>query len=246
MAVLADVHANLHAFEAALRAVQTERPDQIVLLGDLVGYNAFPNECVALAADACDCVVRGNHDQDALCTSEAEGTNHAARRALEWTRERLTGSTRRFLGELPLRQDLGGGALAVHGCFISQTPYSGYVTSTMLEANLSALELRGAGTLGLCGHTHCPMLAHRFGGSDVEQRPREQAHWPSGAAAVLVNPGSIGQPRDRDPRLAFALVDTERRTVTVRRLDYDVAGAAAAIVSAGLPVALAERLKEGR
>ena len=246
IAVLADVHANLHAFESAIQALRAERPDRVVLLGDLVGYNAYPNECVELAAEVCHSVVRGNHDQDALSESDSAGTHSAARRALHWTRSSLSERSKAFLGGLPMRAEPAPCVLAVHGCFISEVPYQGYVTSTMLDDNLDALQARAAGTIGLCGHTHTPMVCHRIGGESVVQRATEARPWPTRADAVLINPGSVGQPRDGDPRLSFALVDTERRQVTLRRVEYDVEAAARGVVSAGLPVSLAQRLKEGR
>ncbi len=248
LALIADVHANLPALEAVLEALSGLRFDRLLCLGDLVGYNAQPSECVARVRAAAHDTVAGNHDVDVTLARPAAGTNAAARVAQEWTRARLAPDDLAWLAALPRIVTLPGRAVAVHGCYLNDTHVSGYVTGTMLEANLLAVESKPAWPrVAFCGHTHVPMCGWLEAGGAVEARLDGQTvRWPENARAVLVNPGAVGQPRDGDPRAAFALIDLEARALELRRAAYDVERAARAVVDAGLPVELAERLREGR
>src|SRR5262249_1647267 len=135
---------------------------------------------------------------------------------------------------------------AAHGAYLSDVFVSGYVTSTMLEDNLRAIAARpGWPRLALCGHTHVPMIAWWDGGAVVEHDGGAPGRWPVSARGVLVSPGAVGQPRDGDPRAAFAVIDVEARAVEVRRVAYDIARTCAAMRAAGLPDELAARLREG-
>lgn len=245
--MLADVHANLAALEAVLAAVAAQAPDAIVCLGDLVGYNARPAGCIGRTRASGAATVAGNHDREACGVEAAAGRNALARAAMDWTRAVLPESERAWLEALPNRLVHPAGLVAVHGCYLNDTHYNGYVTSTMIEANLDVIGGRADWpTVGLCGHTHVPMCAWRARGEYHERDLREAASWPADADAVLVNPGAVGQPRDRDPRAAFAVVDLDRRRAAVHRIAYDLTAEQQAIRAAGLPLQLAERLAEGR
>lgn len=246
LAVLADVHANEAAFDAVLAAARGFAPDLTLLLGDIVGYNASPRECIARAREACDVVVRGNHDHDAASDTVSPGTHSGARLVQDWTRRVLDDDAKAYLSGLPRRWDHAG-ISAVHGCYLNDTHYTGYVTSTMLPKNLDAIEtVTGAPAIGLCGHTHVPMLGWKQGDSYTELHPRGATDWPHDASAVLINPGAVGQPRDRDPRAAFAVVDVDRCRLEIVRVEYAIDDAAGAIVRERLPSCMADRLREGR
>ncbi len=246
VAVFADVHANLPALEAVLEAIGHSGAERVVCLGDLVGYNASPAECIARVRATADVVVAGNHDLDVARSGTAAGTNAPARVVQEWTRGRLDPADLAYLGGLPGIVHDPAGFTAVHGCFL-HTHTSGYVTSTMLETNLRALAARPEWPrVGLCGHTHAPMCG--WLDRDVCHEPRfeDELCWPATAAAVIVNPGSVGQPRDGDPRASFALLDIGEHRARLRRVPYDVERAVADLRAADLPAVLGERLREGR
>jgi len=244
LAVLADVHANAPALEAVLEDVAAWAPDAIVCLGDLVGYNAEPAVVVAHLQTSGATVVQGNHDLDVTQPPSDDGTHRAARDAQRWTRDVLTSTQLEWLAALPRKVE-GPGWVGVHGCYLNRHHVTGYVTSTMLPHNLQAVAEGGAGRVAFCGHTHQPMLGWKRGEVLHEERPT-RARWPSGCDAVLINPGAVGQPRDRDWRAAYARVDLEAREVEVRRLEYDVARTQRMIRDAELPESLASRLGEGR
>jgi diadenosine tetraphosphatase ApaH/serine/threonine PP2A family protein phosphatase len=247
IAALADVHANQHAFEAVLAAVDRARPDRVVVLGDLVGYNAAPRECIRLARAHCDLVLMGNHDRDATAAESSAGTSATARLVQQWTRRVLAPDDLSFLASLPCIARAAPGAVAVHGCYLNDVHYRGYVTSTMLEPNLGAVRAAHPGVrVALCGHTHHPLVGWLGAHGSTEIHATGSVRWPADAQVVLINPGSVGQPRDGDPRAAFAIVDTERGIVDFHRVEYDVDGARAAVCAAGLPAEIARRLTEGR
>jgi len=247
LAVVADVHANRHALEAVVAEIELAGAEIAVCLGDVVGYNAEPNECVKLIRESSAVVIAGNHDRNTVSTEPSWGTNTDARRVKEWTRRRLDDDELAYLAGLPSHAVDSRGFVAVHGCYLNGTYVTGYVTSTMLEANLRVIaSKKDWPTLAFCGHTHAPLCGWLQENDVQENRLDTPVDWPPGAAAVLINPGSVGQPRDGDPRASFAIVDLDARRVEVRRVTYDVEGAARAILSAGLPPSLAERLREGQ
>ncbi len=247
IAVLADLHANLPALGAVLSAIRRAQPDCIVCLGDIVGYGAEPEACIEMMRSISATTVLGNHDADVVNHTEAPGTNPQARLLHQWTRSQLSASAIAYLRSLPPVKIEAGEFIAVHGCYLNETHVTGYVTSTMLEANLRAIATRPEWPrLALCGHTHAPLCGWLEGEHCTERNLQEAVYWPKNARAVLLNPGSVGQPRDGDPRASFAVVDTVQRRIEIQRLDYEIERAAQAISAAGLPVSLAERLWQGR
>ena len=254
IALIADVHANLGALEAVLRDIERHTPDRVVCLGDSVGYNAEPQECIALLSTNVAETAAGNHDRDVTEGMPIDGTHSTARAAQDWTRERLDPAAFEWLSALPNRVVRENTYIAVHGCYLNDTHVNGYVTDTMLEANL--LAIAGSGEwpkVAFCGHTHRPRASWLIG-KEVIDTPFARApaladvpiEWPENARAVLINPGSVGQPRDRDPRACYAIVDFGASSVRFHRVEYDFEATISAITRAGLPSSLGERLREGR
>jgi len=247
IAVIADVHANLPALEAVLDAIDAEACDDLVCLGDLVGYGAQPRECVALVRDRIRSCVLGNHDRDVVTRDPSPGTRSSARSVQTWTRAQLDQGALDYLGQLPGHLVHESQTMAVHGCFLNDRHYYGYVTSTMLAKNLEAIRDRSDWPpVAMCGHTHIPLVAWLRGQRIAEHTKWSKMEWPPDAGAVLLNPGSVGQPRDGDPRASFMILDRTERRAELCRVEYDIDAAAAAIVACGLPPELATRLKEGR
>jgi diadenosine tetraphosphatase ApaH/serine/threonine PP2A family protein phosphatase len=241
--VFADVHANLPALEAVLAAAAERGATRFLFLGDAVGYGPHPKECVHRLAELRDLtLVRGNHDH-AISTGRLEiGMNRLARACAEWTRERLGAAELEWLGGLPA-EHRGVGWMAVHGAPRDPNRFFAYVYDLTCEENLAHLDAEGV-PLCFYGHTHVPLAhvalpvgpAKLAGVRYVELDPR----WPT-----LVNPGSVGQPRDRDPRAAFALWDPASRRLTFERTSYDLERTVDDLVKADLPKDLVARLQEG-
>jgi diadenosine tetraphosphatase ApaH/serine/threonine PP2A family protein phosphatase len=240
IALVSDVHANLPAFEAVLADIRKDEVDEIWNLGDLVGYGAQPDECVALAAESCDLCLVGNHDLVVLGEIDIADFSSGAAAAAEWTRERIGREALDFLSRLtPLdEQRLIG---LYHAS--PRDPVWEYVLSTM-QAELCFEQM--APRIGAVGHSHVALFFHGDGDLVVgEPAPAghkvelSQGRW-------LLNPGGVGQPRDGDPRAAWLLLDGTNWTATWRRVDYAIDDAARAIQEAGLPPILAERLYAGQ
>lgn len=252
VALLSDIHANLTALDAVLAALdELPRVDEVWQLGDVVGYGPDPDGVVERLASIGAHGVRGNHDAAALGGREIEWFNPDARRAIEWTRDAISDATRSWLAALPERSDRGEFNL-VHGSPLD--PMFEYVTSApVAAANLAALAKRG-GLHGLHGHTHYPAAWREERGRVVLTRPAAALRVAPGAAphvsldggAALLNPGSVGQPRDGDPRASFAVIDTTARTFEWHRVAYDIAAVQARMTAARLPGWLVSRLAEGR
>jgi predicted phosphodiesterase len=241
VAVLSDIHGNRQAFEAVLEDVAAERVDQVWCLGDLVGYGADPDACVELARAHCDLCLVGNHDLAVRGDIPLNEFSRGAALAAHWTQQVIAPASLDFLGRLPpklLNREVG----LFHAS--PRDPIWEYVLSTLLaELCLDAQEHR----VCLIGHSHVALSFSRLPGQPAtgETRP-EGAEVDLAEGEWLVNPGSVGQPRDGDPRGAWALLDTGAWRLGYRRTEYDVAAAAAAIRAARLPDSLAERLQYGQ
>jgi predicted phosphodiesterase len=241
LAILSDIHGNRHALEAVLADADAQGADELWCLGDLVGYGAEPDACVALATQRCAVVLAGNHDLAVTGALPIDDFSRDAAVAAGWTRDRLDPEHLAALEALrpsTVREGLG----LFHAS--PRDPVWEYVLSELLaELCLDAQDQR----VCLIGHSH---VALSFVREDGGRRVHGVAH-PAGDTADLgggewlVNPGSVGQPRDGDPRAAWLELDTERWEARWRRVEYDVAGAQAAIRAAGLPGSLAERLGYG-
>lgn len=247
LAVLADLHSNLHALEAVERSITSHGVDALVVLGDLVGYNAKPEQTVDWVRGRSAIAVAGNHDRDVTRDKQRAGTGRAATIAQAWTRTQLSDESLDFLSNLPNIHVEQDEFVAVHGCYLNPEHYYGYVTSTMLANNLESIWQDPAlPELAFCGHTHMPLVGWIRHGEVHEFIPRQRTNWPRDADAVLLNPGAVGQPRDGDARACWALVDTAARWLELHRDEYPIDSATRAILDASLPEELAQRLVTGR
>ena len=237
VAVVSDIHANLVALDAVLAAIGSV--DAVWQLGDVVGYGPDPDGVVERLAAIGAIGVAGNHDLAALGGAEIDWFNPDAKAAMEWTRGRIDDNTKAWLRALPTTRDEAGMTL-VHGS--PRDPVWEYVTSIpVARANLAVL----ATTIGLHGHTHLPMAwADRDGRIDAIA-PRPGSSFSLDGRPVLLNPGSVGQPRDGDPTASWLEIDTDAGLATWRRIGYDIEAVRTAMLDAGLPGRLADRLRIG-
>jgi len=237
-AVFSDVHGNREAFEAVVAFCRQQGIDRYYFAGDIVGYGADPEACIALLRDVGACCILGNHDAAALGKLDTGFFNLPAQKAIAWTAGRLCLEERRILDSWPLAALES--FMMVHGTPDRPETF-GYVLSSY-----EALKAFSAFTrqLVFVGHTHRP-------GVFVEEKKgihfdKSVSFTLSPGRRYIVNVGSVGQPRDGDPRACVCFFDEGKGTVTLHRVAYDVAGAAGRILAAGLPPVLAERLFEGR
>ena len=244
VAVITDIHANLPALEAVLGKIDSRKVDQIWCLGDVVGYGADPDRCADLARERCDVCLVGNHDLAVLGGLDIASFSEAAADAVEWTREHISEATLEFLGELePEARPEGVGLFHAS----PRDPIWEYVLS--IEQAQANLELQ-PDPISLIGHSHVSLFfARPENGGAADIRGGQAGDGDSlevGDGRWLLNPGSVGQPRDGDPRAAWLELDTESWTARYHRVPYDVDRAAASITDAGLPKRLADRLHVGQ
>jgi diadenosine tetraphosphatase ApaH/serine/threonine PP2A family protein phosphatase len=241
VAICTDIHGNRHAFEAVIAAAEDAGAEELWCLGDLVGYGAEPDACVALAEAHCTICLAGNHDLAVVDVLSLDDFSRGAALAARWTQEVISDDTRRFL----LSLEPQGGAQG-YGLFHAspRDPIWEYVLSGLTaELCFDSTDFR----VSFIGHSHVALSFHRPEGEPASGTTRrEGTELDLSSGEWLVNPGSSGQPRDGDPRAAWLLLDTERQTAIYRRAEYDIAGAQAAIRAARLPDSLAERLQYGQ
>ncbi len=242
VAIVSDIHANLPAFEAVLRHAEAGgRVDALWCLGDTVGYGPHPNECLALLRGYEHRTVAGNHDLAVCGKMGTEEFNEAAAAAAQWTAERLSPASKAFLEELSLVVSDGDFTL-VHGSL--RWPEWEYLLST--EQAQVQFELQQT-PYSIVGHSHLPFVCGEGDGAPPRLSPvADGARVELGAERLILNPGSVGQPRDSDPRASYAVYDSEAAAVTYHRVEYDIAATQKAMERARLPSWLIERLSYGR
>lgn len=238
LALVSDIHANLEALQATLADIAVHEVDRIVCLGDIVGYNANPAECIALIRDANALCVAGNHDLAVCGRIPTKYFPTAAARAIEWTQRRLSWRDLQFLAGLPLKAHVGGELVGVHGALHPQT-HCATVRLDTDEKRLRSFQALIADPSGarICafGHTHeAGIYALRPGSAGGIAARGEQTTALRDDFYYLLNPGSIGQPRSRDTRASYMIADLALRTVAVHRIAYDTEAALAATRQAGL------------
>ncbi len=241
LVVLSDIHGNLHALDAVLAAIDEIGPDALVCLGDVVGYGAFPNECIDRLRERAIPTLAGNHDQAAVGLTPIKYFNEIAKVALEWTAAQLRPDNGDWLKELPFTSELGDDFFFVHAS-PSDPEQWGYVL-TFGDARQAFT--RFTQRFGFIGHSHQPALIQL---TDDELTCPEDLGLPVRiriGPRYLVNVGSVGQPRDRNPAACFVIVDMEEGQVTFQRVAYDIEAAQEAIRQASLPEELAARLGYG-
>ncbi len=244
--LLSDVHSNIEALDACLEVAQGKH-DQAVCLGDLVGYGPNPNEVIEKVRGLTQVIIRGNHDKACCGLDDASEFNPFARLATQWTREALTPEHIEYLRSLPTGPKMMESFILVHGSPVDEDEY-------ILGPGQALPLLRGPETQIVCyGHTHYQ------GGFMLTPTGRFQSvRFPSkpdgltltlpleNSARYLINPGSVGQPRDGDRRAAFAILDMDKAQVEYYRVQYDLATTQAKMKQAGLPEPLYRRLELGR
>ncbi|MCB1064029.1 MAG: metallophosphoesterase family protein [Verrucomicrobiae bacterium] len=237
-AIFGDIHANLEALEAVMLDAAANDCTDFVCIGDIVGYNANPAECLNLVRDLGCPVVKGNHDEEASQDTPLEGLNPLAKHALEWTRKSLSEEDRSWLAGLKLVRQVRDFTI-VHATL--DTPGNwGYVTN-----KFDAMASFSYQFTPVCfyGHTHTPRIYVK--GDSVEAIEEQETRINLGKK-YFINVGSTGQPRDGDWRAAYTIYDVENQFVQIRRLEYDIATTQQKIIDAGLPEMLANRLAVGK
>jgi len=238
--VFGDIHGNLEALEAVVADAKRLGAERYVCVGDIVGYGANPAECADRVQGLTTQIVAGNHDCAAVGRTELEYFNRYARDAVVWTRSQLSPSDKAFLRELRLTLEME--ELTVAHATLDRPEEFGYI-----ECDASARRSFDAmsGGVAFVGHSHVPVaFFYEIGKKQVLYTKDPEIELDSSSKAI-VNVGSVGQPRDGDPRASYALYDSARRTVTLRRLSYNVEAAVQKILAAGLPAVLGQRLLYG-
>ena len=240
-AVLSDIHGNLTALETTLRRLERESIDGFLCLGDTVGYGPSPNECCELIRSLDPIIVRGNHDHAAVTPGIERWFTPAARACILWTREQLTQQNRDFLlGLEPLGE--AQGAHLCHGSMFE----SDYYTTTVEDAARSFCEM--SRPLCFFGHTHYAewFTEGRDGALPIEHpMPEGGALLAQANRRYLINPGSVGQPRDGNSQASYAVWDTEANTIAIHRVPYNIAATQRGMEAAGLPWNMSTRLTMG-
>ena len=237
-AILSDIHGNYDAFEAVLEGLSRESIDSIICLGDIVGYGPEPAACLNRVRNTAEYVVAGNHDLAVAEKLNIDGFNLLAREATLWTRDELSTENIEYLASLPLVYHLEGVDI-VHGTLCSPELFD-YVQTTY-DASLSMAHMQAP--VCFIGHSHVPIV---FVKDEVICYSLDSEVQIQDDLRVIVNVGSVGQPRDRDPRASCAVYDTDTKVMQLKRYRYDIDAVVAKVKRAGLPVALGERLRVGR
>lgn len=240
-AIIGDIHGNADALAVVVRAIKESNIDKVVCLGDIVGYGAEPTRCIEMVQEMqCACIV-GNHDWAAIDRIAIDFFNAYAKTAAQWTRAQLSPEHKRFLGELPLHLSLEHFAIS-HGTF--HQPESFNYIQTVFDAQLSFDVLKSMNhRVGFLGHSHVPVA---FFNTEPIAYSLDPIVPVQPERMTIINSGSVGQPRDENPRASFAIYDTEALRTEIIRLDYDIDAAAEKIRRAGLPEILAARLYHGK
>src|SRR5688572_18315970 len=227
--VISDIHANLEAYDTVMAEASSLNYDKVLVLGDLVGYGADPNAiCEKVRALKPEALIRGNHDKVGSGVESPEGFNAVARNAIRWTFDKLTSENRDWLAQLPAGPMIVDELIEIcHGTPFDEDAY--------VFDDLDALRALHAARRPLClfGHTHVQVGYSILRNQFAVETPNDARPFDITLAAearYLINPGSVGQPRDGDPRAGFAMVDTEARRVTIHRIAYPVEKAQARIV----------------
>ena len=241
VAVISDIHGNRHAFEAVLEAVAASDATELWCLGDLVGYGADPDACVELAREHAAVCLAGNHDLAVIGEVPINAFTRGAGLSVQWTQEVMRPENLAFLAGLQ-PQGREGPVGLYHAS--PRDPVWEYVLSALLaDLCLDEQDQR----VSLIGHSHVALAFTRTAGELATGEPhRDGSELDLAQGEWLVNPGSVGQPRDGDRRAAWLLLDLDGWTASYRRTEYDIAGAASAIRAARLPDSLAERLGYGQ
>ncbi len=244
LSIISDIHGNLPALEAVLAEIDASAPDEVWCLGDVVGYGAEPNECAELVAQRCTVCLAGNHDLAVLEALDISTFSPAAAEAAQWTIARLEESARQFLAGLHAADESREVAL------YHASPRDHVWEYVLWPEQAGECIARQAKRVALIGHSHIALCFRGADDGDVDATEGAQVSAGTkldiGTGRWLLNPGSVGQPRDGDPRAAWLELDTETWSATYRRTEYEVERAAESIAAAGLPEHLGRRLFVGQ
>lgn len=237
-AVMADVHSNLEALEAVLRDIEKKKIPDMIFLGDAVGYGPDPNKCLEILRDACSVLIAGNHDRAATCPDDTEHFNEYAKAAVLWTREELSEENKAFIEALALTTEMkDDGVLLVHSTPKEPEAWHYLLTLWDAEINFNYFDQR----ICMLGHSHQPFVIERLPSGEMVIQSKEISLGSS--ARYILNAGSVGQPRDRDPRACYMMIDGEK--VEFVRIAYDIEKTQKKMHDSGLPLPLIERLARG-
>lgn len=240
-AIISDIHGNLEALEAAAQELSGERIDEFILLGDMVGYGADPLAVIKTARSyGPKASIAGNHDWGSVGMTDISGFNKEAAFAIRWTAKMLDEDSAGYLKGLPLVAIIGNMTL-VHGSLENPSEFNyilndgdAYITMSLMKTPVCFV-----------GHSHVPGI-YRYKPRDLEVFSAGSKVSIEPAYRYLVNAGSIGQPRDGDPRASYAIFDEARGVVEIKRVSYDITKAQRKMLDAGLPATLVYRLREGK
>lgn len=240
IAIFSDIHGNYHALEAVLAAIDHEGVDIVVCCGDVVGYGARPNECTEAIRSLKIPVIAGNHDHACLMLTDISNFNEIAKAAVIWTKNVLTDDNVAFLRQMPLTiRDTANDVFFVHASPKDPGEWNYILTMGEARTNFNHFTER----ICFIGHSHQPFIIENESGNLMcPSRPEIDL---KDNRRYLVNVGSVGQPRDHNPDACWVLLDLANMRLEIRRLKYNLAGAQQAIIEAGLPRELAERLAHG-
>jgi diadenosine tetraphosphatase ApaH/serine/threonine PP2A family protein phosphatase len=242
IAIISDIHGNLEALEAVLADIEAQHIDENLCLGDIVGYGVSPNECLELVKAKCPLVLLGNHDAAAVGLLSTHHFNIHAKIAIEWTTENLSKAGKAYLQALPLRKVQHGST------FVHATPYEPNMWYYITSLEEAAFNFQFYETpVCYVGHTHIPIIivldkerelyVHQDARVSFADKPE---------ARLLINVGSVGQPRDRNANACYGVLDTEKQEFEHRRVSYDVAKTQGRMRKAKMPEFLIMRLQDGR
>ncbi|MCH9030815.1 MAG: metallophosphoesterase family protein [candidate division Zixibacteria bacterium] len=238
--LLSDVHANLEALKAVFSDMEKQKIDVSHFLGDAVGYGCDPNACVGLIDKNCDIKIIGNHDFGALGIESAESFNELARTSLEWTTSEITKRSLATLAEFKLEAKIDN----IH--LVHASPKNPESWEYILGVEQAKEQFEGGGSwVTFLGHTHIPAFFSVDKSGTVSQKTLMEAELDEDKR-YIINVGSVGQPRDRDPRCCYLTFDTESRYLRFHRIDYDISAAQRRMEALGFPKMLSERLALGR
>lgn len=236
--IISDIHANLEALSSVLEKCKEMGVEEYICIGDIVGYNANPAECLELIRQLpLATVIKGNHDEQASEDLDLSEFNPQAAKAIEWTREQLSEEQREYLRNLPMKSRVGR-ITAVHATLDNPGMW-GYVMDRFAAEASFAYQYT---QVAFYGHSHVPMAFEKF--REVSSVPFNNLRVQPGRK-YLINSGSVGQPRDKDPRASFAIYDTDAAEINLHRVSYDIETCQRKILAAGLPQRLADRLAVG-
>ncbi|HEX7319591.1 MAG TPA: metallophosphoesterase family protein [bacterium] len=239
-AIISDIHSNLEALQAVLKDIKKRRIKSIYCLGDLVGYGANPNECIAIVSQESDATIAGNHDYAAVNKTDISTFNPVAAEAIRWTQKKLTEDSKKILSKLPLTHSTGD-LLLVHGSPNKPEQWHYLFALDDFHHQFSAFMEQ----LCFVGHSHIPSAVFQDTNSYTDFL-RENPFPLLKKRRYIINVGSVGQPRDLDPRASYAIYDGNNDSLEIIRVEYNIPLAEQKIVKAGLPEVLAERLSAGK